>query len=312
MKTKIIPFGNAPNAVPRVTVNSKASGQASLKNQKQEEKKGDNYGRYKGWSMSNNAVAAYEDGEMPISKWSKKVIIERIEEAIDAKEIELQCSLEELKKLPLKVLRDNCLTYTSWHHTSKFFNQTNFYSLDISYIEQLTDEDVKGLLSAHKKGKDGGTTSEIVTVSQIDKDFWKKTIHDGISPITVPKECNDDEAFTILWKNLVPYLGRARTAQGEVIRIAGKVDYENYNNCCDNWDEDFNKMLDAFPKYLQLGNGFDKKKAKAAENLARRVKEQGAGGCIHPSLTEALCNYAVAWVRQNPEVIAPLEADYIR
>lgn len=45
MKTKIIPFGNAPNAVPRVTVNSKASGQASLKNQKQEEKKGDNYGR---------------------------------------------------------------------------------------------------------------------------------------------------------------------------------------------------------------------------------------------------------------------------
>lgn len=71
-------------------------------------------------------------------------------------------------------------------------------------------------------------------------------------------------------------------------------------------------MLDAFPKYLQLGNGFDKKKAKAAENLARRVKEQGAGGCIHPSLAEALCNYAVAWVRQNPEVIAPLEADYIR
>lgn len=28
-----------------LTVNSKASGQASLKNQKQEEKKGDNYGR---------------------------------------------------------------------------------------------------------------------------------------------------------------------------------------------------------------------------------------------------------------------------
>lgn len=59
---------------------------------------------YKGWSMSNNAVAAYENGEMPISKWSKKEIIKRIEEAVYYEEIELQCSLEELKKLPLVFL----------------------------------------------------------------------------------------------------------------------------------------------------------------------------------------------------------------
>ncbi len=29
-------------------------------------------------------------------------------------------------------------------------------------------------------------------------------------------------------------------------------------------------------------------------------------------LTTVLCSCAVAWVKQNPEVIAPLEADYIR
>lgn len=30
---------------------------------------------YYGYSMSNNAVEAYENGEMPISKWTKKEIV---------------------------------------------------------------------------------------------------------------------------------------------------------------------------------------------------------------------------------------------
>ena len=30
---------------------------------------------YSGYSMSNRAVDAYEDGEMPLSKWTKKMII---------------------------------------------------------------------------------------------------------------------------------------------------------------------------------------------------------------------------------------------
>lgn len=38
---------------------------------------------YNGYSMSNNAVAAYEDGEMPLSKWSKTAILEVIEENED-------------------------------------------------------------------------------------------------------------------------------------------------------------------------------------------------------------------------------------
>lgn len=106
---------------------------------------------YKGWSMSNNAVSAYENGEMPISKWSKKEIIKRIEEAVYYEEIELQCSLEELKKLPLYFFKTYCLMYTSWHHTSKFYNETSFYSLDFDYIEQLTDEDVEQKAEHYKK-----------------------------------------------------------------------------------------------------------------------------------------------------------------
>lgn len=255
-----------------------------------------------------NAISAYEDRVMPLSKWRKKEIIKQLEAAVAARVIKLQCSLEEFKELPLEVLKDHCLTYASWH----LFHGAPFYSVDYDYIEQLTDGDVKGLLSAYKKGKEGGTTSEIVTVPQIDKDFWEETIHDGISPITVPKECGDDEAFHILWNKLVPRSGRAQTAQGEVIRIAGKVNHENYNNGCCNWDESFDKMLDTFMKYLQLGNGFSKRKLKTVEGLVCRVQEDGDRGREHLRLTEVLCDYAVAWVRQNPEVMPLLEADYRR
>ena len=44
---------------------------------------------YNGWSMSNNAVAAYEDGEKPLSKWTKTDIFGMIEE----QEVELRCSI---------------------------------------------------------------------------------------------------------------------------------------------------------------------------------------------------------------------------
>ena len=35
---------------------------------------------YNGWSMSNNAIEAYENGEKPLSKWTKTDIFEAIEE----------------------------------------------------------------------------------------------------------------------------------------------------------------------------------------------------------------------------------------
>lgn len=261
---------------------------------------------YHGYSMSNNAVDAYENGEMPLSKWSKKAIIERIEEAINEGDIEIQFSLDELKKLPLKALREFCLIYTSWHHTSKFYNKTDFYSLDVSYLKRLTNETIKKLISAYKKGEAVDKISETDTID------LRKTIHDGVSPIIVPAEYDDDEAFDMLWEELVPCLGRAYTAQGEVIRIASKVSREFYHNDCDKWDEDYQKMMDTFLKYLQLGNGFNGEDLKAAEVLVREVKEKGKKGIADLRLPDALCDCAVAWVKQNTKVIALLEADYIR
>lgn len=104
---------------------------------------------YNGFSMSNNAIAAYEDGEKPLSKWTKADIFE----AINEREVELKCSIEKLKKLPVKVLKEVCLKYSSWHHTSSHYNKTDFYSLDVGSIESLTDNKIEELLSDYKVGK---------------------------------------------------------------------------------------------------------------------------------------------------------------
>lgn len=141
--------------------------------------------------------------------------------------------------------------------------------------------------------------------------FIEKPVHDGVSAIHVP-EGDEDKAFQTLWEYLIPPYGKAQTAQGEIIRIAGRVQHEFLDNGCINWDEDFHKMLDAFLEYIQLGNSFSEEDVKTAEVLVQLLEENGDKGFIDDRLTKVLCSCAMAWVRQNPEVIVPLEAGYSR
>lgn len=99
---------------------------------------------YDGWAMSNNAVAAYANGEMPISKWTKKQILASIREQ------GINCEMSKLQQLPVKVLRDICLRYSSWHHTSSHYNQTAFYSLDVDRIEGLTNTMLDNMITTSK------------------------------------------------------------------------------------------------------------------------------------------------------------------
>lgn len=122
----------------------------------------------------------------------------------------------------------------------------------------------------------------------------------------------EHEEFQLLWDSLVQSMGKAETAQGEIIRIAGRIQHEFLDNGCINWDNDFRKMLDAFLKYVQLGNGFSKEDLMSAELLVQLLKENGDRGFIDDRLTTVLCSCAMAWVKQNPETIPPLESDYIR
>ena len=121
-----------------------------------------------------------------------------------------------------------------------------------------------------------------------------KLVHDGISPIYVPDVEDEDEAFQMLWEYLVPPQGKARTAQGELTRIAGRGQYEFLGNGCVNWDEDFQKMLDAFLKYLRLGNGFSEEDLKIAEVYVGLLRENGERGFIDDQLTGILCSCAMA------------------
>ena len=122
----------------------------------------------------------------------------------------------------------------------------------------------------------------------------------------------EKEEFQSFWDLLVPPKGKAETVQGEVIRIAGRIEYEFLDNGCINWDEDFKKMLDAFLRYVQLCNGFSGDDLSAAELLVHLLKDNGDKGFIDDNLTTVLCSCAIAWVKQNPEAIPLLDADYIR
>ena len=102
---------------------------------------------YSGYSMSNNAVAAYENGEKPLSKWKKADILE----AVKTQEVELKCSPSKLQKLPAVLLKEICLCYSSWHHTSSHYNETKFYMLNAEYLETLTDAMVDEIAAEYNK-----------------------------------------------------------------------------------------------------------------------------------------------------------------
>ncbi len=93
---------------------------------------------YNFYSMSNNAVKAYSQGSMPISKWNKKNILERISNIIN--EYSLPVDLSKLDKLKVDDLK-NYLKQDGYHHTSKFYNSTDFYKIDIEKLLNLIQED---------------------------------------------------------------------------------------------------------------------------------------------------------------------------
>ena len=131
--------------------------------------------------------------------------------------------------------------------------------------------------------------------------------HDGVSPIVIT-ETGFQAQFKKLWDYLIPPSGRAQTAQGEAIRIAGRVDDEITRNGGANWDGDYRRMLKVFPAYLRLGKPLSEADLAEAERITALLRDGRDDG----TLAALLCAYAVAWVVQNPQVLPPLAADYRR
>ena len=97
---------------------------------------------YYGYSMSNNAVAAYEQGEKPLSKWNKSDLIQGVQETIRDYDITPKFSMDKLKKQSVSTIRDCVLEKSSWHHTSSYYNRTDFYEISSQKLEELTDEEI--------------------------------------------------------------------------------------------------------------------------------------------------------------------------
>lgn len=98
---------------------------------------------YDKW-MSVNAVQSYESGQKPISKWTKGEMIDFIS-LIDEDKAEV------LKKLPVKALRKHFLTNRGWHHTGRFYTETNFYSLNQSLIEDFSVDELQKFVEDYNK-----------------------------------------------------------------------------------------------------------------------------------------------------------------
>lgn len=102
---------------------------------------------YCGYSMSNNAISAYQSGEKPLSKWCKYEIIAEIEAQNLSADV-----MNALRKLPFDVLKQNVLVKSSWHHTSLMYNQTSFYIVDD--LSCYTVDDIKKWTVQSKAAKE--------------------------------------------------------------------------------------------------------------------------------------------------------------
>lgn len=95
---------------------------------------------YVGSSMSKRAVKAYSHGEMPKSRWTKKAILEGIADELDNLDELNDKNMEKVEAYPLWFLKDWFLWHSSSHHTSKFANLTNFYSIDESAVKDFAED----------------------------------------------------------------------------------------------------------------------------------------------------------------------------
>ena len=99
---------------------------------------------YIGHSMSRRAAEAYEDGEMPKSKWTRKAMVTAIQSHCD--ESDMLFDPDVLKGMRKDDMFERFFYNSSWHHTSKFFNETDFYKLDEDAVcglfRPMTDAEV--------------------------------------------------------------------------------------------------------------------------------------------------------------------------
>ena len=111
--------------------------------------------------------------------------------------------------------------------------------------------------------------------------------HDGKSAIILEGD-TWEERYEQAWTLLVPSSGSATTMQGEVVRIAGRVNDELLHNAMGNWDKEYRKMLTAMSGYLQQGNALSESELAEVVDIQKHILEDDGTG------TQRLCELATA------------------
>jgi hypothetical protein len=134
----------------------------------------------------------------------------------------------------------------------------------------------------------------------------KRRTHDGTSPITVTATAWVDQ-HQELWDFLVPGQGSAATAQGEAIRITGRLAHEVLDNGGINWDQDLRTMARTLPTLLASGVPLPE------TELAEAAKLATAYGRNNPDEhVQRFSELAVRWVLANPEPLPAPDPAYKR
>lgn len=136
----------------------------------------------------------------------------------------------------------------------------------------------------------------------------KRIIHDGVSKIEVYGTVWEEQ-YEELWELLIPSNGSAKTVQGEVVRIAGKVRDEIARNGGGNWDANFKKMLDAYLSYLSTEVSLSERDLASITPMVAGIRKYGNGERRELNF---LCELANKWVLKNPMPIALGEVKYKR
>ena len=102
-----------------------------------------------------------------------------------------------------------------------------------------------------------------------------------------------------LWDLLVPDSGQCRTLQGEVIRIAGRVGHEVYDNGGINWDRSFGKLLDQYLRVVSSGVSLSPDSITRAEAAVASLKARS----MNTGDVDEITTLAVEWVRLNPVLV---------
>lgn len=102
---------------------------------------------YIGQSMSIRASIAYDNGEKPWSKWTKWEILDALKNDYDVPADKLAI----IEKFRLDTLKGYFLYSSSWHHTGKYFNETNFYSISKDIVNNLDIDELVALNEEYKE-----------------------------------------------------------------------------------------------------------------------------------------------------------------